>query len=241
MNYTDKIEAYTTGRMSALEQLVFEQELAEDGALKEALEAHQLTEALLGFTANNLSEAAILGNTPVSEPTVSTDASNAMYYYGAGFLALCLSGLFAFFYTSASKTAILSPTIEAKPTISTPTIITIPDNQTAKETIIFQDPIQEVQPVPKSKPIPKAPKSKIKTKKSNKPRPVATIQQKVSPVTIPIKKTDSVLVNLSSSKPVNNGEAIVFTAGESITFEPGFVAEAGSSVQAVIEDKDLDR
>ena len=239
MNYTDKIEAYTAGKMSAIEQLVFEQELAEDGALKEAFEAHQLTEALLGFTANNLSEAAILGNAPVPEPTMSTGASNAMYYYGAGFLALCLTGLFAFFSTSTSKTTIHSPTVEAKSTISAPTIITTPDNQTAKETIIFQNPIQEVQPESKSRPIPKA--SKVKTKKSNQPKPVATIQQKVSPVTIPIKKTDPVLANLSSNKQVNHGEAIVFTAGESITLEPGFIVEAGASFQAVIEDKNLDR
>jgi len=234
MNYTDKIEAYTAGKMSALEQVVFEQELAENGGLKEAFEAHQLTEALLGFTANNLSEAAILGNTSVPESNATVSTSKTMYY-GAGLLALCLIGLFTFIYTSSSTTKSPSPIIEATQVIATPNEIATPVNQKAKETIIFQDLTPEVQPAQMPKPTP----SKVRTKKSSKP--VAAIQKKMQRVKIPIPKADPVLANFSSNKQVNNGEAIVFTAGESITLEPGFVVEAGASFQAVITDKDFDR
>lgn len=236
MNYTDKIEAYSTGKMPALEQLVFEQELAENGSLKEAFEAHQLTEALLGFTANNLSEAAILGNVPIPQTELSANSSNAMYY-GASLLALCLIGLFAYIYTPSSSAIETSPTVEAKQTIPTPTVnIAKPHNQPVKETIIFQDPIQEIKPTQKP-----TPKSSIKPKSINKPKPIAAIKKKAQRINVPIKKTVTpLLANFSSKKQVSNGEAIVFTAGESITLEPGFVVEAGGSFQAKIQEKTLD-
>ncbi len=238
MNYTDKIEAYTTGKMPALEQLVFEQELAENGSLKEAFEAHQLTETLLGFTANNLSEAAILGNVPIPQTELSANSSNAMYY-GASLLALCLIGLFAYIYTPSSSAIETSPTVEAKQTIPTPTVnIAKPHNQPVKETIIFQDPIQEIKPT--QKPTPTTP-ARIKTKKINQPKPIAAVKKKVR-VNTPITKTVPVLAaNVTSTKKVNSGEAIVFTAGESITFGPGFSVEAGGSLQAKIETIALNR
>ncbi len=236
MNYTDKIEAYTTGKMSALDQLVFEQELSENGVLKEAFEAHQLTEALLGFTANNLSEAAILG-TVVPQQETSMGASKAMYY-GAGLLALCLMGLFTFTYTSSSKTkAPSSISVEQKEAIATPT----PSKKEAKESIIFKDPIQELKPTEKPAPITKP--AKAKTKKINKPRPIAATKKKAQAVNTPIKKiaaTPVVVANLSSNKQIQKGESVSFTAGQSITFEPGFTVEAGASLQAKIDDKTLD-
>jgi len=244
MNYTGKIEAYTAGKMSDLEQLVFEQELAENDALKEAFDAHQLTEALLGFTANNLSEAAILGNAPVLVTNASVGTSKVKYY-GAGLFALCFIGLFTFIYPYFTKTNSPTPTIETKQVMSAPAELTIPINQATKETIIFQDPTQEIQA--KQKPVQKATPSKVSkpkviTKKPSNPKPIAAVQKKVQPARIPIKKAAPVLAsNLSSNKQVNNGEAIVYKAGESITFEPGFVAEAGSSVFAGIEEKALDR
>ena len=238
MNYTDKIEAYTTGKMSALDQLVFEQELAENGSLKEAFEAHQLTEALLGFTANNLSEAAILG-TAVPQAETSGGVSKAIYY-GASLLALCLIGLFTFIYTTSSET-ISTPTptnVEATEAIAMPAVPT-PSKQAAKETIIFQDPIQELKPI--QKPAPVATPAKVKTKKINKPKPIAAAKKKAPVVTIPIKKEVPVLVaNLSSKKQIQKGENVSFTAGQSITFEPGFVVEAGGSLHAQIGDKTLD-
>lgn len=240
MNYTDKIEAYTAGKMSALEQLVFEQELSENGSLKEAFEAHQLTESLLGFTADNLSESAILGNTPVPPPITAKVKTSNTLYYGAAVLALCLIGVFAYNFIPSSKTIVPTPTIETKQAIAVPNTPT-PSKQTIeKETIIFKDPIQELKPTQKPAPIPKP--TKVKTKRINQPKPIAATKKKVQAVTAPIKKAVPVLVaNLTSKKQIQKGENVSFTAGQSITFEPGFIVEAGASLQAKIEDKAMDR
>ncbi len=66
MNYFDKIEAYTTGTLSEMECLVFETALTQNSALQQELAAFQLAQDLFGFLGDELSETEIETSDSVS-------------------------------------------------------------------------------------------------------------------------------------------------------------------------------
>ena len=117
MTYYEKIEAYTTGKMNPVEQMVFEDELTENTVLQKEYEAyqtaqqlfnngakllttqdilsdsaHETAEKLIQYSANQLSEAEIT-EMPVSETsakgrTISVRLSRSAWLAAASFLLL---------------------------------------------------------------------------------------------------------------------------------------------------------
>lgn len=276
MSYLSKIEAYSDGTMSDIEQMLFEAELLDNPSLNKEWEAYQLTQELLNFTALNLPEE-VPANPVVEEPAGGLLSPKLWMLAASSFVAIGIYFMTTLSIATDSKEEVVvdSSELQVKEAMQQNKI---QEEQQSSIFIEYQETEISVEPFKKVVPTIQKVEKTIPTTESALPslkvkKPIAKKKETVAPIaaasnyntiTTPVRSTVSatalkaeVIVadtkrtntsiaiasnlnkqKITSKKLINSKDVVALKAGNSITFEPGFSAEAGSVVTAEIKSDD---
>lgn len=260
MQYYQKIEAYFEDKLSAVERLVFEQELAENPILQKEFHAYETAHSLFDFAGNNLPSEEIIADSaektagklidytaknlttaeiiaiPNAKPqaivrSINPTPAPVFWLVAASLLAL-LTIVGIRFYAEQDNKALNNVAAVEK---------IIPESIETEKII----PPQPTTLIAKKTPAPVKQKRQYEPAKiTRREKPVQTLEmplvEPISPIvqTVETKKTvrqialNTKATTLSTNSVIDKDNSVVYEAKESITLKAGFHAKAGAAFTA---------